>query len=99
MIDVIDVINLFITSSAFLDLSAVQNVNPVGIHMAVSAYLLPLLNAGWNSPIKSIAMNYMGWGGDKNVHFSDVVFGTYLASGTVLVYRFLQSFPVVSVFK
>ena len=44
-------------SSAFLDLSGMQNVNPVRIHMAVSVYLLPLLNAGSNSLIKSIAMN------------------------------------------
>ena len=53
------------TSSAHLDLSGMQNVKPVNMHMAVSAYLFPLLDAGWNSPIKSIAMNSMGWGGDE----------------------------------
>ena len=56
---------MFITSSAFFDLNGMQNVNPVSIHVAVSVYLLPLLDAGWNSLIKSIAMNSMGWGGDE----------------------------------
>ena len=42
-----------------------QNVNPVSMHTAVSAYLLPLLDAG----IKSIAMNSMGWGGDEKCSF------------------------------
>ena len=46
-----------------------QNVNPVSMHTAVRAYLLPLLDAGWNSPIKSIAMNSMGWGGDEKCLF------------------------------
>ena len=57
------------TSSAHLDLSGMQNVKPVNMHMAVSAYLFPLLDAGWNSPIKSIAMNSMGWGGDEKCLF------------------------------
>ena len=35
-------------------------MNPVNMHTAVKANLLPLLDAGWNSPIKSIAMNSMG---------------------------------------
>ena len=56
-------------SSACLDLSGMQNVNLVSMHMAVSAYLLPLLDAGWNSPIKSIAMNSMGCGGDEKCSF------------------------------
>ena len=55
----------FITSSACLDFSGMQNVNPVNMHMAVMAYLLPLLDAGWNSPIRSIAMNSMGCGGEE----------------------------------
>ena len=37
--------------------------------MAVSVYLLPLLEAGWNSPIKSIAMKSMGFGGDEKCLF------------------------------
>ena len=41
--------------------------------MAVSVNLFPLLEAGWNSPIKSIAMSSVGWGGGENVHFSVVV--------------------------
>ena len=57
------------TSSAHLDLSGIHNVNPVNMHMAVSANLLPLLEAGWNSPIRSIAMNSMGWGGDGKCSF------------------------------
>ena len=36
---------------------------------AVRAYLLPLLDAGWNSPIRSIAMNSMGCGGDEKCSF------------------------------
>ena len=56
-------------SSACLDFSGMQNVNPVSMHTAVSAYLLPLLDAGWNSPIKSIAMNSIGWGGDEKCLF------------------------------
>ena len=59
----------FITSSARLDFSGMQNVNPVNMHMAVSAYLLHLLDAGWNSPIKSIAMNSMGCGGNQKCSF------------------------------
>ena len=49
-------------SSVCLDLSGMQNVNSVNMHIAVSANLLPLLDAGWNYPIKSIAMNSMGCG-------------------------------------
>ena len=55
----------FITSSAHLDFSGMQNVNPINMQMAVRAYLLPLLDAGWNFLIRSIAMNSMGWGGDE----------------------------------
>ena len=50
----------FTMSSAFLVFMGIQNVNPVSMHTAVRVYLLPLLDAGWNSPIKSIAMNSMG---------------------------------------
>ena len=56
-------------SSACLNLSGIQNVNPVNMHMAVSANLLPLLEAGLNSPIRSIAMNCIGWGGDEKCSF------------------------------
>ena len=59
----------FITSSAHFDFRGIQNVNPLSMHTAVKAYLLPLLDAGWNSPIKSIAMNSMGWGGDEKCSF------------------------------
>ena len=45
------------------------NVNPVSMHTAVRANLLPLLDAGWNSPIRSIAMNSIGWGGDEKYSF------------------------------
>ena len=51
---------VFIMSSAHLDFRGIQNVNPVSMHTTVRVYLLPLLDAGWNSPIKSIAMNSMG---------------------------------------
>ena len=50
----------FITSSACFDFRGIQNVNHVSMHTAVKVYLLPLLDAGWNSPIKFIAMNSMG---------------------------------------
>ena len=46
-----------------------QNVKPVSMHTAVRVYMLPLLDAGWNSPIKSIAMNSMGCGGDEKFRF------------------------------
>ena len=59
----------FITSSAHLDFSGMQNVNPVNMHIAVNAYLLPLLDAGWNSPMRSITMNSMGCGGDEKCSF------------------------------
>ena len=46
-----------------------NNVNPVSMHTAVKANLLPLQDAGWNSPIRSIAMNFIGWGGDEKCSF------------------------------
>ena len=58
-----------ITSSACLLFNGMQNVNPVSMHTAVRANLLPLLDAGWNSPIRSIAMNSIGWGGDEKCSF------------------------------
>ena len=59
----------FITSSAFLDLIRMQKVNPVSMHTAVSVYLFPLLEGGWNSPIKSMAMNSIGCGGTLKCSF------------------------------
>ena len=59
----------FITSSVCFDFRGIQNVNPVSMHTAVKAYLLPLLNVGWNSPINTIAMNCIGWGGDEKCSF------------------------------
>ena len=53
----------FITSSALLDFIRMQKVKPVSMHTAVRAYLFPLLDGGWNSPIKSMAMNSIGCGG------------------------------------
>ena len=57
----------FITSSAFLDLIGMQKVNSVSMHTAISAYLFPLLEGGWNSPIKSMAMNSIGCGGTLKI--------------------------------
>ena len=59
----------FITSSTFLDFIGIQKVNPVSMHTAVSAYLFPLLEGGWNSPIKSKAMNSIGCGGTLKCSF------------------------------
>ena len=60
----------FITSSAFFDLIGMQKVNPVSMHTAMSAYLFPLLEGtGWNSPIKSMAMNSIGCGGTLKYSF------------------------------
>ena len=56
-------------SSAHLLFSGMQKVNPVSMHTAVKANLLPLLDAGWNSPIRSIALNSIGWGGDEKCSF------------------------------
>ena len=36
----------FITFSAFLDFIGMQQVNPVSMHTAVSAYLFPLFDRG-----------------------------------------------------
>ena len=58
-----------IMSSAYFDFRGMQNVNPVSMHMAVRAYLFPLLDTRWNSPIRSIAMNSMGFGGDEKCLF------------------------------
>ena len=52
-----------------MDFNGMQNVNPINMHMAVRAYLLPLLDAGWNSLIRSIAMNSIGCGGDEKCSF------------------------------
>ena len=59
----------FITSSAFFDFIGMQKVNPGSMHTAVSAYLFPLLEGGWNSPIKFIAMNSIGCGGTLKCSF------------------------------
>ena len=59
----------FITSSAFLVYIGMQKVNPVSMHTAVSVYLFPLLGGGWNSPIKSMAMNSIGCGGTLKFSF------------------------------
>ena len=40
-------------------------MNPVSMQTAVSANLFPLLDAGWNSPIRSIVINSIGCGGDE----------------------------------
>ena len=40
-------------------------MNPVSMHTVVKVNLLPLLDAGWNSPNRSIAMNSISWGGDE----------------------------------
>ena len=42
-----------ITSYPFLDLIGMQNVKPGIMQTAVKAYLLPLLDTGWNYPVKS----------------------------------------------
>ena len=57
-----------------LVLMGMQNVNPVNMQTAVNANLFPLLDAGWNSPIRSIAMNSMVVVVMRNVHFSVVEF-------------------------
>ena len=44
-------------------------MNPVSMHTAVNVNLFPLLDTGWNSPIRSIAMNSIGWGGDEKCSF------------------------------
>ena len=46
-----------------------QNVKPVNIQIAVSACLFPLLDAGWNTPMRSIAMNSIGCGGAEKCSF------------------------------
>ena len=49
-------------------------MNPVSMHTAVRVNLLPLLDAGWNSPIRSIAMNSIGWVVMRSVRFLTVGF-------------------------
>ena len=55
--------------SAVLNFRGMQNIKPVNMQIAVSAYLFPLLDAGWNSPMRSIAMNSMGCGGAEKCFF------------------------------
>ena len=54
--------------------NGMQNVSPVSMHTAVRANLLPLLDAGWNSPIRSIAMNSIDWVVMRSVHFLTIGF-------------------------
>ena len=62
------------TSSADLFLIGIQNVKPVNMQTAVSAYLLPLEKGGWNSPMRSMQMNYIGCTPGSNICFSNCVF-------------------------
>ena len=62
-------------------------MNRVNMHMAVNAYLLPLLDAGWNSPIKSITMNSMGYGGDEKCSFFNCCI---LMLGFAHIWQFVQ---------
>ena len=65
-----------------------QNVKPVNIQIAVSAYLFPLLDAGWNSLMRSIAMNSMGCGGaEKCSSHTNVCRGCYFAQFFIVRYR------------
>ena len=94
----------FITSSAFLDLIGMQKVNPVSMHTAVSAYLFPLLEGGWNSPIKSMAMNFHWLWWYLEVFFLDlldfyVVFSTGAACFSVSLDSLFHTFPVVQLFE
>ena len=45
---------------ALLVFSGMQNTYPVCIQITVRVYLLPLEDGGWNSPIRSIEMNFIG---------------------------------------
>ena len=52
----------FSTVSAFLFGIGMRKVYPVNIHITVKAYQFPLEDGGWNSPIKSMDINFMGAG-------------------------------------
>ena len=87
-------------SSADLFLIGMQNVYPVSIHTAVNAYLLPLDEGGWNSPIKSILTNSISSTPGLNICFPNCVFWTFCTAHTL---QFLQyhkicnphTFPVI----
>ena len=79
-----------------------QNVNPLSMQTAVSANLFPLLEARWNSPIKSMAMNSIGWGGDEKCSFLSccvlMLCFAHTRHCAVFMYGFFHAFPVVSNF-
>ena len=90
----------FITSSSLLDLIRMQKVNPVSMHTAISAYLFPLLEGGWNSPIKSMAMNSIGCGGTLKCSFwicctFILCFAHVTACVTVSLDSLFHAFPMV----
>ena len=61
----------FATSVAVFDGIGIQNVKPVNMQTAVRAYLFPLLDAGMNSPMRSMLINSMGCGGLEKCFFSN----------------------------
>ena len=58
----------FSTVSAFLSGRGMQKVYPVNMQITVSAYLFPLEDGGWNSPIKSIDMSFIGAGSASKLY-------------------------------
>ena len=48
------------TALVDLDFTAIQKVYPVYIHTTVRTYQFPAIHLGWNSPIKTTDINYMG---------------------------------------
>ena len=92
------------TSSTDLFLIGIQNVKPVNIQTAVNAYLLPLDEGGWNSPMRSMHMNSIGHTPGSNICFSNCVFLNFLfctcnKSFAMNQYVFPHSPPIVTPFN
>ena len=78
-------------SSADLLFKGMQNMYPVSMQTTVRAYLLPLDEGGWNSPIKSILTNSIGCTPGSNICFSNWVFWTFCSAQTLQFFAVFQN--------
>ena len=94
----------FITSSAFLDFIGMQKVNPVSMHTAMRAYLLPLLEGGveFSNQVHGNEFHWLWW--YLEVFFLDlldfyVVLCMCAACVTVSLNSLFHTFPVVQLLE
>ena len=74
------------------------------MHITVSAYLFPLEDEGWNSPIKSIDMNFIGAGSASKLYllyFTASLLCSWqnLQDCTCFLNHWFQSFPKIMSFE